>query len=658
MESQEKTLTGQSDEPCAWAEGDAEKSAGNDDGKGNARLKRCFVLFLALIVAPCACRFGNIGAPGRCLAVLVSILMLNLYEVMPLYCSSLFIPVLGTLCAVLGEERGTVATSTLLVANIFNNTSFMVLGALVINAIFTKCGLERRFMNLLLRSVCFEGWLFLLLTMLGGTLMCSVLYSGAMVLLAALVPAMRQGLEAGIMSENGSKRLLLGVAFSANAGAALLPISSPVNLITISLLHEFDSDISIDVWAAVAVPVAMATIIGSWLVLLILFPGQCDRNESWEKQKAMKQTAIPNLTRMHWLFLGLGAAAVLGITVFADRLEPLIGHPACLSLAVVVVVFGSGFLSRQEFCQLNWDLLALIGGTNVMAFLVRETGLGVLMSTELTKLEVFAWAPFWSVLLVMVLLVMVTATFVGHTITGVLLMPLIVAIGVKLQATEVTAILVAVAIPLSMGLVQSSADNSMSKDASATLGRRSAELSQQDYWRSGVLTSVIGVVLLFALGFEVATHQYGLPPPMVIAGTGTPKNLKPKVVKENVPHELREVDWNGRIADWKDFERRPGKKAFAVGNLEKGMKTRAWAASWNHESQDAADRAAISDCESIAKKCSLIWPAPKMQQMDSKNGTSAKNFLQTPRVQAHVGRALSPKRRRGGVARGFLRTTE
>ena len=51
----------------------------------------------------------------------------------------------------------------------------MVLGALVINGIFVKCRVERRFMNVVLRGLDAAGSIFLLLLLLVGTAACSVL---------------------------------------------------------------------------------------------------------------------------------------------------------------------------------------------------------------------------------------------------------------------------------------------------------------------------------------------------------------------------------------------------------------------------------------------------------------------------------------------------
>merc|ERR1719450_1874136 len=98
---------------------------------------------------------------------------------------------------------------------------------------------------------------------------CSVLYSGSIMLLGALKPFLQ---KSGRISPPAAKRLMLGVAFASNAGSTWLPISSPVNLIAIQIMEEFDHRISPLAWALVAVPVSTLTMLLTWVALILLFP--------------------------------------------------------------------------------------------------------------------------------------------------------------------------------------------------------------------------------------------------------------------------------------------------------------------------------------------------------------------------------------------------
>jgi di/tricarboxylate transporter len=589
---------------------------------------KLFILVLIVFGAPYICHSWSLSSATRCIVVIAAVLIINLAEVMPLFCTALFIPVLGTMCRVLGDSRSTVATSTLLVGSIFNNISFLVLGALVINGIFVKCRLERKLMALLLKTFSPHDKFFLLFLLLGSMAMCSILYSGSLVLLAALRPIILPVNEKDEVAPNIAKRLLLAVAFSANAGSVWLPISSPVNLITMALLQEFDYNIRLIEWIMVSIPFSTITVIMLWFVMLYVFPDTSSASTldpsvshrsaavieealrfSQAEEEEMEEASI-QLTSAHYFFLAVSVVALLSITVFMPFLEPIFGHGSCISLIVVVAAFGSGFMTRDEFLNLDWDLLMLVGGTNVMAFMVRETGLGAELSAKLVSSELFTMLPYWGLLVLLIIGTVTISTTVGHTLTGVLLLPLVVALGLKLQAAETTALLCAIAIPFGMGLPQSSFDNSSAYTESRKYDRPQVVLKQRDFRIPGVAITIVAVFVLLFLGYGVCVFNFGMPPPVVVSEVSeTPEKLKPKIVTENRPEEAGEVSYNKMMGDWKSFEKKPDHKAFAVGKLKKDFKTRPWAASWNHETQEDANKAAMEECERIAGECRLIYPS-------------------------------------------------
>jgi di/tricarboxylate transporter len=585
---------------------------------------------LSTIVAPVMCRRYGLPIPQRCGVLFASVLVLNLTEALPLYCLSLFVPVMGTLCGVLGEKRGIPETATLLVSNFFTNVSFLVLGALVTNGIFAKCGIDQRMIRWLLLKVPIESGLFLLLLMVGTTAVASVLYSASLMLFSSLRVFLYQDADIASVPIPVAKRILLGVAFASNAGSTWLPISSPVNLVAMGLLGSFDKRLTSTEWAAFAVPVATITVIGSWAALMVCFPTSVVQEDKDEKRPAVRapearkatftdaelyeslpveaQSHDP-VTPVQMLFMALAFVAVLLITAFPPELERLIGHPAILSLCVVVVVFGSGFMTREEFLQLDWDLLSIVGGTNVMAFLVRDTGLGAILSEVIVNHPYFEYLRFLSLLVLLVCGTLSVSTLLGHTMSGVILLPLIIAVGVKVQAAQTVALICTVAVPFGMGFSHSSFDNVAALTTSMNLGKEDAVLKRRDFNRAGMLTTIWGAFVLLSVGPWVGEQMFGPPPPLVVAEiSDTPEELKPRVVKESLPAEVEQVEWEkGQLANWNEFLKRPDKKAFAVGTL-RGMQTRGWAATWNHPTQEGANRAAMDHCEQLSERCRLIYP--------------------------------------------------
>ncbi|CAE7838912.1 PHO91 [Symbiodinium sp. CCMP2592] len=503
---------------------------------------------------PAFMRTFDLEPQARCGFIMLGVLTLSLFELMPLFCVALFIPVLGSICAVFGEDRTMLTTSRLLLGSFFNQTSFLVLGSLVINAVFEKCGLLDVLTSSLLRRWHMESKSFLLVIMLSTMAACSVLVSGS-------IARARGGFR---QSESGRsytevpviKRLLLGVAFAANAGSILLPISSPVTLITVSLLRDFDHTLSLWSWFFISAPVAVPATVVSWWVLCYLYPAEHDEEEAVIKtvEEGLEEVPEPTLSRQvslshasevqmtqgHWFMLVSSCLAVLGMTIFAEALEPVLGHPAILALAVVVLAFGSGFLSRDEFLCLEWDLLAIVGGTNVMALMVRETALAAKGSAIMTEMGLIGGLSFWPFTALVISTLIIFGTFCGHQLAGVIALPLLVALGVKLKAAELFAMLCALSIPLGMGMPSCSFDNMAAQSLSRSLKRKGSELFVRDYLLSGSATAVCGAMLTLTLGFGIGCLQHGFPkPPSEVRRERTPEELEPQVVKENRVLDLK-----------------------------------------------------------------------------------------------------------------------
>lgn len=565
------------------------------------------ILLIVVVLGPSICRLGDVRSPDRCLIVIASVLLLQLFQVMPLYCTALFIPVLGTACAVFGKEMGMLETSTALIGNVFNHISFLVLGALVISSVVSKCELERRFVNKLTTQVgSADSACFLLSLMLGTMVLSSVLFSGSVLMLAAVRPLA----ASSTCSPPVAKRIMLGIGFAANLGSMWFPISSPLNLITISILKQFDHSVLMSEWCIISIPVSCLVLFLTWLLLTFLYsiPSASAEQPSVDESGATPRQSddSPALSNTQWFYLFLGILTTILISVFPEPFQGLLGHPAILSLTFIIVVFGSGFLSRDEFKQLDWDLLALVGGTNVMAFLTRETGLAEVLTTRLIESDVpFEVMQFWMLLGILVLLSMVCATLLSHQLTGVVLVPILCAIGVRFQSTELVVTLCALAIPCSMGLPHVSFDTLAAMTTSVDLSQPAKALVPRDFHRAGNLVTLVGLIVITSMGYPIGMEVYGPPAPMAISQDTeyTPEELKP-----TGPEETHDVSWSERTPNWKAFLKKPDHKAFAVGKMEKDQTTRAWGAAWGHATQEEANKDAMRSCSQVAKNCRIVYP--------------------------------------------------
>jgi len=569
------------------------------------------VLFCVVIVGPSICRLGDLGPPDRCLVIICSVLVLQICHVIPLYCTALFIPVLGTICAVFGKQMNMMNTSTVLIGNVFNKISFLVLGALVISSVVSKCELERRFVKKLVAVVgSVDSACFLLSLMIGTMVLSSVLFSGSVLMLAAIRPLAASSTCSPVIA----KRLILGIGFAANIGSMWFPISSPLNLITLSILKQFEHSVEFTEWCIISIPVACVVMLFTWLILIILYrePEGIVMLADTPPESADRDVGTSELTTSQKLSVLLGVLTTILISVFPRPFNSLLGHPAILALTFVVIIFGSGFLSREEFKELDWDLLALVGGTNVMAFLTRETGLAEVLTTRLIESDVpFGAMQFWMLLAILLFVSMVCATLLSHQLTGVVLVPIVCAIGVRFQSAELVVILCALAIPCSMGLPHVSFDNLAAMTTSLALPQdtnptHNKGLKPRDFHGAGNFVTFIAFIVMLCMGYPIGVSVYGPAAPMAISQDPgyTPKELKPS----EGPKQVQEVQWSEQTPDWQAFLKKPDHKAFAVGKMEKNQKTRAWGAAWGHASQEAANKDALGSCGKVAKSCRIVYP--------------------------------------------------
>merc|ERR1719428_2138859 len=108
---------------------------------------------------------------------------------------------------------------------------------------------------------------FLLSIMIGRMVLSSVLFSGSVLMLAAVKPLA----ASPSCSPEVAKRMVLGIAFAANLGSMWFPISSPLNLITLSILKQFDTSVALGEWCIIAIPVSCVVLLLTWILLAAMF---------------------------------------------------------------------------------------------------------------------------------------------------------------------------------------------------------------------------------------------------------------------------------------------------------------------------------------------------------------------------------------------------
>jgi len=162
-------------------------------------------------------------------------------------------------------------------------------------------------------------------------------------------------------------------------------------------------------------------------------------------------------------------------------------------------MFGTGMLTDVDFNSLSWHTLFLVGGGNVLGKAVQVSGLLEYLADGI--IDALPLRSPWFALVFILFFVMTVAVFVSHTVSAIILMPIIARIGVTLQIPEVVVIGSAFAVSGAMALPFSSFPNVNSIHILDDFQK--PYLNTEDFMRSGLTMSVITVLLICTVGFFI-----------------------------------------------------------------------------------------------------------------------------------------------------------
>lgn len=454
---------------------------------------------------------------------LLAVLGLQFSGLVPLYCIGLVTPVLATVLGTMPLTPGRTAQTC--ISAMFNPMTALVLGSFSVHAISTACRLDVRFLQAVAGAFGSRPALFLLVLML-GCMVCSAVTLVTLMVLAAVSPLARKAPGAG------GATLVLGVGIACTLGGVVTPIAGTPALVALSVLAEFGAPVRFLDWTLVALPTMTCVCVGAWAVLLAMFgpPPELDA----EDRKALSADAPP-LTAREKVFLGLAGCFLLGCTA-QPWIEPWVGHAGNLALLLTALTF-TVFLSRDDFLQLPWDVLAQLFGVNVIVLVLRESGLGLRIAAVAAGVSV-GFYPLWVEVARLTAVVMVLASVAPHGIVATIVMPVVVALGFQLYAPVLVALLAVMAIACGVGTPYSSMDLLMTVQEMDRGGRAPAR--KRDFVVGGTAVTLVAWGVLTTVGFGAGMAVVGLEPPRIIRHE--PAALQPHLGGASTVSRLRDLE--------------------------------------------------------------------------------------------------------------------
>ena len=291
---------------------------------------------------------------------------------------------------------------------------------------------------------------------------------------AMMLAALRPHLHSGDRSEPFRRALLLAVAMSANLGGMATPIGTGPKGIAVASLEPW-TQVTFLQWMAFALPLVAGMITLAWVLIV--------------RAHGVGGVYVPIRTPVEPLsWRACGVVVVFGLTVAAWLSEPLHGVSApVVGLFASALLFGGGWLGREDLGRIDWSTLLLIAGGIVVGRLAQQSGL----------LEAMVRDPGWAraspaaQVTAFVLLAALMGAVMSNTASAAMLIPIALSVG----APRSVAILIAIGTSFGVPFAISTPPNAMAYGEGG--------LGARDLLRVGLPLMIVGCLVVGITGLHV-----------------------------------------------------------------------------------------------------------------------------------------------------------
>ncbi|KAF8646286.1 hypothetical protein AX16_007284 [Volvariella volvacea WC 439] len=486
-------------------------------GRGKLTKKKAWMiasmLFFVALLNVETIKLGQSGEDGevevaqainRCFAVLMFCTVMWATEAVPLFVTSMSVPLLLVLLKVirktnedgsLGEVLGRPEATKYIFSIMFSPTIMLLIGGFTISSALSKTNIDKVIITRVL-SLAGSKPSMVLLTFMGVSCFASMWISNvaAPTLCFTLIKPILRTIPP---KSSFGPCLILAIALAANIGGQSSPISSPQNLIAISYMEPKPSWAA---WFAVALPVSFLSIVLIWLLLLITYnPSRHpDPTEGYIEIKAIRPTREKFTVKQWWVTIV--CVVTIGLWCVAHQIESVIGDMGIVALIPIVAFFSTGVLKKDDFDQFMWTIVFLAMGGIALGKGVVQSGLLEVLDGVIK--ELIDGFDLYTVVLIFSPIVLIISTFISHTIASVLLAPIAQQAGRNLGGHEnILVFITALICSAGMGMPVSGFPNQTAATQEDELGE--LYLSNVDFLRNGVPASMIATLVIATVGFAL-----------------------------------------------------------------------------------------------------------------------------------------------------------
>ena len=220
---------------------------------------------------------------------------------------------------------------------------------------------------------------------------------------------------------NMSKAVIIGIALASNIGGMLSPIASPQNVVAMGIMQPAPTWLQ---WFFIVIPVGAVSIVLIWLLLLVTF--QPGKGTTIAPIRPVKE----KFTGLQW-FVTIVTISTIALWCASHQLEAEFGDMGVIAIIPIVLFFGIGLLTKEDFNNFPWTIIILAAGGLSLGKAVRSSGLlHTLAEIVSEKVEGMS---LYGVLVVFSTLILVIATFISHTVAALIFLPLVFDVGAAMD---------------------------------------------------------------------------------------------------------------------------------------------------------------------------------------------------------------------------------
>ncbi|KAI1453164.1 SPX-domain-containing protein [Annulohypoxylon moriforme] len=398
------------------------------------------VIFLVLLSVPIMDR----PEQQNCLAMLVFVSLLWATEAIPLFVTSLLIPFLCVVLQVVREDDvpykrlDSKDATPYVFAAMWTPVIMLLLGGFTVAAALSKCKIDKRIATFVLSKAGTQPRTVLIATMFVAAF-ASMLVSNvaAPVLCFSIVEPMLRNLPSG---SSMSKAVIMGIALASNIGGMLSPIASPQNVVALGIMEPAPTW---GEWFFVVIPVGIISILLIWILLLVTF--QPGKGTTIVPIRPVKEA----FTGLQW-FVSFICIATIGLWCASHQLESTFGDMGVIAIIPIVLFFGIGILTKEDFNNFPWTIIILAAGGLALGKAVKSSGLLHTVAEGISQ-EVNG-VDLYGILIIFSSLTLVIATFISHTVAALIILPLVSDIGKDMDEPHPNLLVMAAALMCSAAM--------------------------------------------------------------------------------------------------------------------------------------------------------------------------------------------------------------